>query len=274
MTPRRFFLGSFIAVAVANFVAPAAAWAADPLRCTVIIDAKTGERLYRQGDCDKPVYPQSTFKLALAMMAYDAGILKSEHEPLWKYQAKFNRSAREQKDTDPVIWERDSIVWYSQELTRKLGRKSFTDYVQRFGYGNRDVTGGPGKADGLTHAWLMSSLKISPDEQVSFLRRFLNRELHISKTAMDMTMAIVPHFVGVDGWDIQGKTGSGSQRDKAGNADSSRPIGWFVGWATKGDRRLVFARLLVDTKPYHDTPISYVVRDSLVADLPLLAKGF
>ena len=81
-------------------------------------------------------------------------------------------------------------------------------------------------------------------------------------------MAIVPHFQAADGWDVQGKTGSGWMRDAAGKTDPKRPIGWFVGWASKGDRRVVFARLLIDTKPYDDTPISYVVRDSLVADLP------
>jgi beta-lactamase class D len=63
-------------------------------------------------------------------------------------------------------------------------------------------------------------------------------------------------------------------RDKAGKADGSRPIGWFVGWAKKGERRIIFARLLVDTKRYDETPISYVVRDSLIADLPKLAEGF
>jgi beta-lactamase class D len=246
------------------------AGAAEPLRCTVIIDAKSGDRIYRDGDCDEPVYPQSTFKLPLAMMGYDAGILKSEHEPLWHYQPKLNRPAREKKDTDPVIWERDSIVWYSQELTRKLGRKSFADYVRRFGYGNQDVSGGPAGKDGLTEAWLMSSLKISGDGQVDFLHRFLNRQLPIKPSAADLAMAIVPHFEGPDGWDVQGKTGSGSMRDKAGKADPKRPIGWFVGWASKGDRRVIFARLLVDTKSYDDTPISYVVRDSLIADLPRL----
>jgi beta-lactamase class D len=240
------------------------------LRCTVILEGKTAERIYRDGDCGEAVYPQSTFKLPLAMMGYDAGILTGETTPLWTYQPKFNRPKREQKDTDPTIWERDSIVWYSQELTRKLGRERFADYVKKLGYGNRDVSGGPGKTDGLTQAWLMSSLKISADQQVEFLHRFLTRRLPISAHATDTTMAILPHFKAADGWDIQGKTGAGSMRDTAGKPDPKRPIGWFVGWATKGDRRVVFARLLVDTKTYGDTPISYVVRDSLVADLPAL----
>nr|WP_325261318.1 class D beta-lactamase [uncultured Rhizobium sp.] len=258
-------------ITVACLLSGVASHAAEPIACTVVIEEKTGEQVHREGACDQAFYPQSTFKLPLAMMGYDAGILSDETTPLWKYQAKFNRSEREQKDVNPTIWERDSIVWYSQEITRKLGKERFSAYVKNFGYGNRDVSGGPAGTDGLTEAWLMSSLKISPDQQVAFIRRFLTGKLPISEKASDMTQAILPHFAAGDGWDVQGKTGAGWLRGKDGKPDYARPIGWFVGWAEQNDRRVIFARLLVDVKRYPDTPISYVVRDSLIADLPKLA---
>ncbi|MGE7370045.1 class D beta-lactamase [Neorhizobium sp. NPDC001467] len=247
--------------------------AAEKVECTVVIDGQSGAPILREGHCDERFYPQSTFKLPLAMMGYDAGILIDAQNPRWPYQAKFNRSKREQQDTDPTIWERDSIVWYSQEITRRLGPKAFAKYVRDFGYGNRDVSGGPGKTDGLTEAWLMSSLKISPDEQVAFLKRFLDGKLPISATAGDKTREIVPVFKAADGWVIRGKTGSGSLRDKAGKPDRNRPIGWFVGWAQREGRSVIFARLLVDTRPHKDTPISYTVRDGLIADLPGIVAG-
>ncbi len=247
--------------------------AADPIRCTVIIDEKTGETVYRQGNCDQGFYPQSTFKLPLAMMGFDSGILVDEHDPLWKYDPKLKRSKREQQDTDPTIWERDSIVWFSQALTRKLGKRAFADYVKRFGYGNQDVTGGPGNTDGLTESWLMSSLKISAEDQVQFIRRFRIGSLPISERARQMTEAIIPHFEAADGWHIQGKTGSGWLRDVTGKTNYERPLGWFVGWATRGDRRLVFARLYIANHRYKDNPISFETRDSLVADLPGLVAG-
>jgi beta-lactamase class D len=259
-----------IATALSLF---SSASAAEKVECTVVVDAKNGATIVRKGTCDQGFYPQSTFKLPLAMMGYDAGILIDAQNPRWPYQAKFNRSKREQQDTDPTIWERDSIVWYSQEITRKLGKKAFADYVRGFGYGNADVSGGPGGTDGLTESWLMSSLKISPDQQVAFLKRFLDGKLPISGEAAEKTKQIVPSFKGNGGWTIQGKTGSGSMRNKAGKADGSRPIGWFVGWARQGDRKVIFARLLVDTKRHTDTPISFTVRDSLIADLPTLAGG-
>ena len=242
--------------------------AGDPIRCTVVLDAESGAAIHRGGTCDERVYPMSTFKLPLAMMGYDAGILKDETTPRWDYQAKFGGPARVKKAFDPTGWERESIVWYSQEITRRLGEDRFGDYVRRFDYGNGDVSGGPGKLDGLTESWLMSSLKISPDEQADFLRRFLNGKLPVSDHALAMTQAIIPHFEAADGWVIHGKTGSGRMRDAKGKPTSGRPIGWFVGWAEREGRRVVFARLLVDDKPHGEPPISFVVRDSLIEDLP------
>jgi beta-lactamase class D len=264
------FLSLSVTAGFSALATPVAA--AEPVRCTVVLDARTGKALHRSGTCDVGFYPQSTFKLPIAMMGYDAGILTDEHNPRWEYQAKFNRSEREQKATDPTIWEQDSIVWYSQEITRKLGKKAFADYVRSFDYGNRDVSGGPGGTDGLTESWLSSSLKISPDEQVAFLKRFLDGKLPISDKAVEMTRNITPAFKGQGDWHIQGKTGAGWLRDKAGKPDRNRPIGWFVGWARQEDRQVIFARLLVDTKRHTDKPISYTVRDGLIEDLPKLVK--
>ena len=134
----------FLSLSLLLVTAAAPAVAAEPVRCTVILDVETGDAVHRQGSCDQAFYPQSTFKLPLAMMGYDAGVLVDAHHPRWDYQAKFNRSEREQKATDPTIWEHDSIVWYSQEITRRLGKEAFANYVHRFAYGNQDVSGGPG----------------------------------------------------------------------------------------------------------------------------------
>ncbi len=237
------------------------------VNCTVVLDEADGKVIYRKGSCKERFAPQSTFKLPLAIIGYDAGILIDEHSPRWDYQAKFDRPERERKATDPTTWEKDSIVWYSQEITRRLGREAFADYIRRFDYGNRDVSGGPGGTEGLTESWLMSSLTISADDQVAFLRRFLGSELGVSDRARSMTMAILPRFRAEDGWEVQGKTGSGSLRGKNGRIDRDKPLGWFVGWAVKDGRRVVFARLRIADKR-QSGPISFAVRDGLIADLP------
>ncbi|NTJ41743.1 class D beta-lactamase [Agrobacterium larrymoorei] len=248
-----------------------AALAAETAHCTVILDAASGETLHRDGTCDKGFAPQSTFKFPLALMGYDAGILKDETTPRWDYRAEWKRPKREQKSVDPTIWEKDSIVWYSQEVTRKLGKEKFADYTRRFDYGNADVRGIKGQTDGLTEAWLMSSLKISGDQQADFVRRFVTGKLPVSKEAQTKTEAIIPQFDAADGWKVHGKTGSGRMRDKAGKPDGDSWLGWFVGWAIKGERKVVFARLNVQDWKRKE-PISFVTRDRLIADLPKLVK--
>lgn len=252
---------------------PAAAQSSTPkpvLECTVIVDAKDGAALHRQGSCDKRVSALSTFKVPLALIGYDSGILTDPHNPRWEYKPEFNAIKRDQRAVDPTIWLADSVVWYSQELTRKLGKERFGDYVRKFNYGNRDVSGNPGKDDGLTQAWLNSSLKISPDEQIAFLRGIAGRNLPVSAKAYEMTEAAMPAFE-AGGWRVKGKTGTGWLASKGGAPNRSRPVGWFVGWAEKDGKRVVFAKLVVNNGK-SEKLMGRVVRAAFLEELPGLIK--
>jgi len=239
--------------------------------CTLLVDADTGKTLLRRGDCDHRASPASTFKVPLAVMGFDAGVLTSGTKPAWPYRAEFDAPKRDQKTVDPTIWERDSVLWYSREITRRLGMEKFDAYVSGFGYGNADLSGDPGKDNGLTNAWLASSLKISPDEQVVFVRRLLADALPASKRASARVRAILPRFPVDGGWTIRGKTGSIYLRNGKGQFDRSRPIGWFVGWAERGERRIIFARLIVDTKRA-DGPLGPTIRSRFLKDFPSLMQ--
>jgi len=244
------------------------------LNCTIIADAATGSIIHRQGTCDRRFSPMSSFKFPLAVMGFDSGILIGPHDPVWELKPEYKASKREQayKKVDPAIWEKDSIVWFSQQLTRRLGEKRFAGYLAGFDYGNRDVSGDAGKNNGLTHSWLMSSLAISPDEQIEFLHRFKARQLPVSERAYRETEATIATFESGDGWKVHGKTGSGSLRDAKGKIDRARPLGWFIGWAEKEGREIIFARLGIGTRS-SDTPGGLLARESLLADLPGLMAG-
>ncbi|MEO8321512.1 MAG: class D beta-lactamase [Bradyrhizobium sp.] len=242
----------------------------EDVECTLILDAASGETLYRDGVCDQRFSPASTFKVPLALIGYDAGILSDEHTPSWDYKPEFKAVKRDQKTVDPTIWERDSILWFSREITRRLGNERFAGYVSKFGYGNADVSGTPGKNDGLTQAWVNSSLAISPVEQVDFLRRLLAHKLPVSDKAFTITQAIIPTIM-AGGWTVQGKTGSTRLGSEAEKIRDKRSLGWFVGWAQKDNRRIVFARLVVDTKRT-DIPKGIKTRAEFLKDLPDLIK--
>ena len=267
------FLRALTLVLMLAILLPASVAGSAPkvIECTVILDQETGAAIVRVGTCDKRFTPMSTFKVPLALMGCDAGLLKDRHTPLWNYDPKFDAPKRARKAVDPAIWEAESILWYSQELTRKLGSKAFDDYVRALDYGNADTAGGPGKGNGLTHSWLSSSLQISADEQAAFMRRIVARDLPLSRAAIDMSISVIPSFE-ADGWKVQGKTGSGSLRQKSGKLDRARPVGWFVGWAEKDGRKIAFARLRVGVAKPSEPP-GLALRAIFLEELPSLMNG-
>jgi beta-lactamase class D len=250
----------------------APAWAA-PV-CTVVTEASDGKQILRQGpQCDTRTAPQSTFKIALSLIGYDRGVLQDERAPAWPYKPEYEAWLESWKKTvDPTSWQRDSVVWYSRELTRLLGAERLQQDVDRLDYGNRDLSGDPGKNNGLTNAWLSSSLQISPDEQIVFLRKLLSYQAPVSKTAVDRTLAIIPQFPLADGWIVHGKSGTGLQRNPDGGTEQGRQVGWFVGWAQKGEHKVVFAHLIKDDAK-NDTFAGLRARDAMLADLPRLLNG-
>jgi beta-lactamase class D len=264
-------VSTLIFVAVGSLCVFAPASAATTFECTVILDQESGKALVRTGTCDKRFTPMSTFKVPLALIGYDAGILKDAHDPLWDYKSKFKGPQRVRKAVDPTIWQDESIVWYSQELTRKLGYEAFDAYIRKLGYGNADTKGRPGSEDGLTQSWLSSSLLISADEHAAFMRRIVARDLPVSPAAIEKTVDIIPSFDAGNGWKVQGKTGSGSLRHKNGKLNASRPVGWFVGWAEKDGRNIAFARLRVGAEKPSE-PSGLALRALFLKELPALMR--
>jgi beta-lactamase class D len=239
--------------------------------CTAIADAASGKVLKQEGVCDRRVTPASTFKIALSLMAFDSGYLIDEHHPALPFEKGYPDFIESWKTTtDPASWMKNSVVWYSWQITGRLGKERFKDYVIAFNYGNEDVSGNPGKHDGLTRAWLTSSLKISPLEQLDFLRRLLGRELPVNARAYEMTSRITAIGVLGNGWQVHGKTGTGSRVAEDGSIDPTRQVGWFVGWASRGDRTLVFARCMEDVARAPPNLLGPRMREQFLKELPSL----
>jgi len=128
-------------------------------------------------------------------MGFNAGLLKNDLYPEWPYKKEYELYVQVWKyPHNPRTWMRDSCVWYSQVLTQKLGMKQFKGYVDKLYCGNQDVTGDIGAENGLTHAWLSSSLAISPEEQVQFLQRLVNKKLPVSEKSLAMTKNIIRSY--------------------------------------------------------------------------------
>lgn len=239
--------------------------------CTVVADASDMRVLVQEGDCETRVTPASTFKVALAVIGFDSGFLEDAHGPTFTYRDGEPDwgGAAWKEPTDPQRWMKYSVVWYSQRIAHALGAARLTDYARRLDYGNADFSGDAGKDNGLDRAWIGSSLKLSPVEQIAFLGKLVNRRLPVSETVYGKVEQIVESFP-AGPWRVYGKTGMAYPRRADDSFDKAHAFGWFVGWATQRGRTLVFARLIQDER-VETGPAGHRARAAFLAELPGLA---
>ena len=212
--------------------------------CFLITDLKTAKIVaeHNPNRCKERFSPCSSFKVPAAVMAFDKGILKDENQIIKWNGIKRDRPEINQDQT-PFTWMKESVKWVTEWIMPQVGEKKIQNYLEAFRYGNRDFSGG------LKDAWVTSSLKISAEEQISFLSRLWKDELPVSKHSMDLTKKIIFIKNLKNNVELYGKTGTGCL---VGHACKERPgkmLGWFVGAAKAGANTYIFAANASDLKP-------------------------
>lgn len=233
----------FLSVALSVFLTSAAIASE---KCFLLVE--NNKILMQEGEgCVERFAPASTFKIALAVMGYDTGILEDATHPQWNFQeGDVDSIPQWRRPQTPTTWIKYSCVWFSQKLTRRLGMEKIKAYLAAFAYGNQDMFGDKGKNNGLTRAWLSSSLQISPQEQSIFLGKLTRGELPVSEEAQQKVRELLFIEALPERWSLYGKTDSGSLLNADGTQDTKRQIGWFVGWLQKEERRVVFVTVIQD----------------------------
>ncbi len=228
---------------------------------------------YNSIRCNKPIPPDSTFKIALSLMAFDQKLITQG--TIFKWDGKDRGLSAWNQDQTPQVWLKNSTVWVSQELTPKLGMKKIKCYLNKFNYGNQNFSGDPGKNNGLTNAWLSSSLKISAAQQLAFLKALIGNKLPVSQIAMRNTKANMYLETSPNGWKLYGKTGAGSSVHQLINNQGAPQDSWFVGFVEKNDKRYIFVLNFTDLKEPSSTEaggngtIAKVIAKNLLAVMKL-----
>lgn len=219
-------------------------------QCLLIQNLTTQKNVFERGQhCDKRFSPASTFKLPLAVIGFEEKILTDKDNPAKPYKLSYSAWLKSwKKTTTPTTWLRDSVVWYSRLITKELGAEKFQHYADLFNYGNKDLSGNKGKNNGLTHAWLTSSLKISPREQIAFIAKLLSQKLPLSATTYNNIIQTMPGFETPQNTQIWGKTGTAIIKNPDGTRTGGQ-YGWFIGWAEVKDQKYIFAKLVSETPP-------------------------
>jgi beta-lactamase class D len=228
----------------------------------VLLDGKSGKALCHNPERASTAFlPASTFKIPNSLIALEAGVATSPD-----FSLAWDSKATPRQPWWPPIWAQDhtlrtalpnSVVWYYKELARRIGAERMQSYVDRFEYGNRNISGG------IDQFWLSGGLRISAEQQVQFLRRFYFGELPVSerttRLVKDMLVMEETPF-----YRLSGKTGW------AGFGDASAPsVGWLVGYLERNGQVHFFA-INIDIRKNEDAAARLSITKAVLRDAGLI----
>ena len=172
--------------------------------------------------------PASTYKIPNSLIALETGVIKDDVAVLtWDgIERGFNGSPFPpwNQDLNIRLAFKYSAVWFYQVLARRIGHQRMQDSVNRIEYGDRNI----GEQEDIDNFWLEGELRITPKEQIDFLRRFYQNDLPFSPRTIDLVKDIMiveqtPDYV------LRAKTGW------------TGIIGWYVGYLEQNNNVYFFA---------------------------------
>ncbi|MFM7668150.1 MAG: penicillin-binding transpeptidase domain-containing protein [Bacteroidota bacterium] len=196
----------------------------------LLYDLKSNKLVEYKGlSKDTMLIPASTFKIPNSLIGLETGKVKDElTEFKWNGTTYQNQAWNRDQNLRDAF--QNSTVWYFQELARKIGEKHMKKFLAQFNYGNQNTGGG------IDQFWLSGELRISPLQQLEFLKGLWNEELKVSKkTTKTMKKVFVAEKKGES--TLYAKTGWGF-------TDGS-DIGWYMGVVENEKSTYLFVHALV-----------------------------
>jgi beta-lactamase class D len=195
--------------------------------CFLLFDPESNLYIeYNHDRCDSEYIPASTFKILNSLIALEEGVIKDTAQVI-PWDGYVWPNAEWNRDQTLVSAVRYSCIWVFFEIARKVGTVKYQEYLDTADYGNRDLSGPPDRF------WLSGELRISAREQITFLRKFCDYDLPVSRENVDIVKRLItleetPHYR------LYGKTG-------AGRLGEDKLIMWFIGWVETEGRPCYFA---------------------------------
>ena len=182
--------------------------------CFVLYDQDKDKYIvYNPSQVKEQFIPASTFKICNSLIGLETGVIKDENFMIpWD---GVKRNPAWDKDHTLKTAFQASAVWYYQELARRVGGQKMKLWLDKAHYGNADTAGG------IDKFWLYGGLRITPEQQINFLKRLHDNKLPFSQRSMDIVKNIM----------IEKDTTGNVLRAKSGWAKlNGKDIGWYVGY--------------------------------------------
>lgn len=223
--------------------------------CFVLYDLKKDEYIkYNPERCAERFIPASTFKIFNSLAALESGVIKDENEII-KWDGVKRSYDKWNQDLNLALAFKYSAVWFYQELARRIGEERMQEYVNQNHYGNEDISGG------IDVFWLQGGIRISPDEQIEFLKKIYNNKTAFSKRSIDILKKIMI-YEQTDKYTLRAKTGWGIRFENQ--------VGWFVGYVEKGDDIYFFATNLESKEPEEGFKSRFEVSYNILRELGII----
>ena len=222
--------------------------------CVVVSDPSTGRWSGTAADCATRLSPASTYKIPHALIGLETRVIATNTVEKWD-GVKHPEQPKWNLDHTVLSAMKPSVLWFFQRMAPRIGAARAHEWLQRFGYGNTDTSGE------ITMYWVNGTLRISPDEQLAFLRKFYEGTLPVTKTfidqlkgAMEQAPGTVENARGVTKLDAEWRTGiSLNSKTGATTIASGESVSWLVGQLTVDSRKIVFASAVWRAKGGVDT---------------------
>src|SRR5262245_29450266 len=212
--------------------------------CVEIQELTAAKTQWRSNDtaCATRLSPASTFKIPHALVGLETGVITTT--TVYEWDGTPHPDQPEWQHSHTVLSAlRPSVLWFFQRMAPKIGASRMHEWLTRLNYGNADTSGD------IARYWLNGRLRVSPDEQVAFLKEFFSGSLPFReefqrqiRQALEQQPGTVQNARGihrVDGrWDkttiLTAKTGATTTAD-------GQSVSWLVGHLGAGGREYVFA---------------------------------
>jgi len=181
---------------------------------------------------DTSFLPGSTYKIPNSLISLETGVIRNDVDVL-----TWDGIERGLTDSPIDEWNQDlnmrlafkySAVWFYQVLARKIGHPRMQDFVTKIQYGNQNI----GAAKDIDNFWLEGELRITPRQQIDFLRRLQQNDLPFAQKNIDLVKDIA----------IAEQSSTYVLRAKTGWVTSNTPqIGWYVGYLEQNNNVYFFA---------------------------------
>lgn len=195
----------------------------------VLLDARAGTFDVVNTDFAAPRrIPASTFKIVNSLIALETGAVRDTDEiiPYGGGQTPVAAWAQDMSMRDAIVV---SNVPVYQELARRIGLETYSQWLRELDYGNAN----PGTD--VETFWLKGPLRISPFEQTQLLAQLAEGQLPFSAQNQAMVREIL--FAGEqNGRQIFAKSGWTTAPDP--------DIGWYVGWVEGAGELHAFALVM------------------------------